>query len=403
MHRLLKWLLLAIILIIAVGAIVYYRQLKPRTATPFVVEAPLTNIRMAPMLDLGPNFAAMVAPNGTLWAWAHLNSIPGIPQDENPHQISSEPTWKSVAAGFFGMVALQTNGTIWALGMNSEGVLGITNQNASHLVQIGSDHDWVDIQAAVGTCFALKLDGSLWSWGRNGYGETGHGRVSTVELPARVGTNTNWNAITAGDFTGYGLQEDGSLWGWGNFPNSVTVSSPQRISTATNWIAISAGSYHLAGLKTDGSIWIMGSNAGILSRLASSSDTNWTQLGKSNDWVEIRSGGNSLLARNRSGTWHYFTTGKKSKWGKIANDGSYEIFPISSEPLDIRTVGETTLILMPDGRLWSLGGRIGAPDQVSGPLMTRLIIKIANFFGKGLPVPVTRVQDETPYLIWKQE
>jgi hypothetical protein len=147
----------------------------------------------------------------------------------------------------------------------------------------------------------------------------------------------------------------------------------------------------------------MGSNAGILSRLASSSDTNWTQLGKRNDWVEIRSGGNSLLARNRSGTWHYFTTGKKSKWGKIANDGSYEIFPISSEPLDIRTVGETTLILMPDGRLWSLGGRIGAPDQVSGPLMTRLIIKIANFFGKGFPVPVTRVQDETPYLIWKQE
>src|SRR6185436_7547272 len=112
-------------------------------------------------------------------------------------------------------LALKQDGTIWALGQNGEGLLGITNSVVRKLTQVGSDNDWVDVQAGVGHCMALKKNGSLWVWGRNGYGEMGMGKTSPFEPPMQAGSDSDWKAISPGDFHCYGLKTNGTLWGWG--------------------------------------------------------------------------------------------------------------------------------------------------------------------------------------------
>jgi len=250
---------------------------------------------------------------------------------------------------------------------------------------------------------ALTKDGELWAWGRNGYGETGIGRTSPSELPHQVGTERDWKIITAGDFTDYAMKTNGTIWAWGlNFTSSGSILNPQQVSPETNWVTISAGSYHLAGLKSDGSVWIIGPNTSSVTG-ESTRGTNWVQIGKEKDWAEIRSGDNSLLARKTNRTWYYIEQGRKFDWGELSSDGMRIKLPLTVEPLAMRSERRTMLIMMPDGRLWSLGRRInGAAKYSLVERISHLRLYAQNIFGANQTIPAPRpLEDSSPVLIWE--
>jgi hypothetical protein len=121
-----------------------------------------------------------------------------------------------VDAGGNFTVALKSNGTLWAWGMNSVGQLGTgntTQQNSP--VQVGSDADWIVVKAGGSHVIALKANGTLWAWGNNGSGQLGDGTTTNRLSPIQVGTGNNWVSIAAGYTTSAAINGSKALWMWG--------------------------------------------------------------------------------------------------------------------------------------------------------------------------------------------
>jgi hypothetical protein len=123
----------------------------------------------------------------------------------------------SLSAGYYHTVALKTDGSLWAWGLNNSGQLGdgtSTNRNSS--VRIGVDNDWTAASAGLYHTIAIKTDGSLWAWGDNRYGQLGDGTAADHYSPVRIGMDNDWAAVSAGNLHTVAIRTDSSLWAWGD-------------------------------------------------------------------------------------------------------------------------------------------------------------------------------------------
>lgn len=210
--------------------------------------------------------------------------------------------WTQVAAGFYHTVAIKSDGTLWAWGLNDMGQLGDgTTINRSVPTQIGSDTDWADVNAASNNSLAIKTDGSLWALGNNFSGQNGNGNFGPGMMdvvPTRIGDDNDW-ASTAG--ANFAIKTNGTLWGWGangtgrlgtgDFQDHFT---PVQIGTDSNWVAISGASNQTLALKSDHTLWGWGLNKS--GSLAIGVVDNFvlvpTQTGNNSaDWQKIDVGG----------------------------------------------------------------------------------------------------------------
>jgi alpha-tubulin suppressor-like RCC1 family protein len=95
---------------------------------------------------------------------------------------------------------LRTDGTLWAWGDNTGGVLGDgTTTGRSTPTQIGTGTNWESIATGFGHSAALQTDGTLWAWGDNASGELGDGTTTAHLTPTKIGFASDWNAIGAGN------------------------------------------------------------------------------------------------------------------------------------------------------------------------------------------------------------
>ena len=176
---------------------------------------------------------------------------------------------KILVPGSDSILAIKTDGTLWAVGYNRYGQLGLGDTiNRSSPVQVGNDTDWAYIfghpfQSSV---FAIKTDGTLWAWGTNSYGILGNNSTSTVSSPVQIGTST-WSKIAVGLYHTIGLKQDGTLWGWGyNYYGSVgdmtltDRSSPVQLGALNTWTDIGTSGEASHAVKSDGTLWSWGRN-----------------------------------------------------------------------------------------------------------------------------------------------
>ena len=108
--------------------------------------------------------------------WEVENLPPGYPTnfqlgclvvDNYPFtQIGTASNWTQVACGDHHVVALKSDGTLWGLGSNSGGQIGVT-ENSSTFAQIETANDWVQVDCGSYHTVALKSDGTLWGLGSN--------------------------------------------------------------------------------------------------------------------------------------------------------------------------------------------------------------------------------------------
>ena len=45
---------------------------------------------------------------------------------------------------------------------------------------------------------AIKTDGTLWAWGENGFGQLGLGNVTDRSTPVQVGALADWASVSGG-------------------------------------------------------------------------------------------------------------------------------------------------------------------------------------------------------------
>jgi len=285
----------------------------------------------------GSNHTMAIKTDGTLWAWGWNTWGQLGLGDENqrlmPAQVGSSNNWSSVSCGWGYTIALKTDGTLWVWGLNNYNILGITNTGVIDTpTQIGSDNNWSSVsaggsagQSSSGHILAIKTDGTLWAWGDNSSGKLGLGDTTNRDIPTKVGSANNWSSVSCGISHTMAIKTDGTLWAWGpnhsgflGLGDTTNRTSPVQVGTETIWASVSSGGSYTVAVKTDGSIWAWGYNAdGRLGLGDTISRYTPTRVGSENTWSSLSCGYEHTTSIKTDGTlWSW----GRNNYGQLGLD-----------------------------------------------------------------------------------
>jgi alpha-tubulin suppressor-like RCC1 family protein len=221
----------------------------------------------------GSNFTVAIRSDNTLWAWG-LNNIGQLGQGNttsrsSPVQIGTS-SWTSITVGKTFCLGIRSDGTLWAWGEGSHGVLGQNNTTSfSSPVQIGTQ-SWKQVRVgsdnAGSHVLAIRSDDTLWAWGNGTNGKLGQNNTTSFSSPVQIGTGT-WKKIAAGGGTGVAIKSDNTLWAWGfnhvgqlGIGNRTSMSSPVQVGTDANWSDVTSTYYGTQALRSNSTLWAWGYN-----------------------------------------------------------------------------------------------------------------------------------------------
>jgi len=338
----------------------------------------------------GASHTVALKSDGTIWSWGDNNSgqLGDNSTDEKyiPTQENSADThWSTISAGGDHTIALKSDGTLWAWGNNSSGLLGNDSTNSKHVPtqESSADTHWSAISTGYYHTVALKSDGTLWAWGRNRYGQLGNDSDTDKHVPTQEESADNhWSAISVGYYHTVALKSDGTLWAWGrnssgqlgdNSSDDKLVPT-QENSADTHWSAISAGYYHTVAQKSDHTLWAWGENASGQLGNDTTDDMFVPTQESSTDvhWGSISAGYYHTVALKNDGTlWAW----GGNQYGQLGNGSTSNIL-VPTQESTVSTywrnvsVGEShTIAIKSDGTLWSWGdnyyGQLGDGSTTS--------------------------------------
>ncbi len=214
------------------------------------------------------DFGCAIKTDNTLWMWG-VNSSGQLGQSNttgtsSPVQVGTL-TWSTVSVNNGSTIAIKSDGTLWGWGFNGSGTLGVGDTtNYSSPVQVGALTNWSKVAIASsssggGHALAIKTDGTLWAWGVNGSGQIGDSTTTSYSSPVQIGTLTTWAGISAGASFSLAVKTDGTLWAWGSnaqgqlgLSDTTNYSSPVQVGSSTNWLSagISGGGFSSFGIRS---------------------------------------------------------------------------------------------------------------------------------------------------------
>jgi alpha-tubulin suppressor-like RCC1 family protein len=168
-------------------------QLGNGTTTNSGVPVQVSGLTSATAVATGGNHSAYVlTSDGTVWAWG--DNVAGqlgnnSTNDSNvPVQVSGLVGVTAIAAGGSDAYALRTDGSVWAWGTNGVGELGngTTVGPATVAVRVSGLTSVTAITAGYYGCLALRSDGYVWAWGGNSLGQLGNGTNTDSSVPVQA-------------------------------------------------------------------------------------------------------------------------------------------------------------------------------------------------------------------------
>ena len=284
--------------------------------------------------------------------------------------------------------AIKNNGTLWAWGDNTSGIIPPSaNIRYSSPVQIGSLTDWTNISGTSNTIFSIK-NGTLWGWGLNNYGQLGNGTTISYSSPIQIGSITNWKQVYSSQYT-LAIKTDGTLWGWGYNPNGqlgngtiISYSSPVQIGTLNNWKKVGGS----CAIKTDGTLWTWGYS--YYGRIGNGTQylhySSPIQVGSQTDWKELVDTGTVIYAIKNNGTlwaWggndglnYYLGNGNNIPYSSPIQIGSSANWKtISAHSFNILTTKT-------DGSMWGWG-RNSEGNLMTGTTAANVLSPVQAMYG----------------------
>lgn len=331
-------------------------------------------------VDLGSFHTMILETDGSLWACG-TNSDGQLGDGTfidcyTPKQIMTDVA--KVAAGYAHTMILKTNGSLWACGANPFGELadGTTtlSKKPKHVM-----NDVADVAAGFRLTMFLKNDGSLWACGSNYRGQLGDGTTDDFYTPKQIMTNVEKMAI------GYRhtliLKKDGSLWTcggntYGQLGDGTTTDRSTYKQIMTGVADIAAGNNHTIILKTDGSLWTCGQNK--YGQLADGTTTNRYTPKKVMDNVTTMSAGyyQTIILKNDGSLWfsgenwalpNFYAINSSSTPKRVLNDVA-----------NMSAGGGSNMILKTDGSLWAFGsngnGQLGDGTSIERQMPVQITI-----------------------------
>ncbi len=390
---------------------------NPSVVGPSNVPVPVSNLGPGSSviaLAGGGNFTLALKSDGTVWGWGNNNNgqlgIGSTTMQPVPVQvkgpggvgfltgvtaISAPP----VSGGAFAL-ALKSDGTVWAWGINTNGQLGddtVTTRTTP--VQVQGLTDIVGIDAAGTHALALRADGAVLAWGGNANGQlgTGNNTASTVPMPV-IGLGAGSGVLQVSAATGLSLarKADGSVLAWGDNSSGQLGDgtffgrpSPDLVAGLSSGSGIRAvasgiGANHSLAVGSDGTLLAWGNNsAGQLGIGSTMNQRTPVMVAGLTNVVAAAAGGNFSIALTSDGTvW---------AWGDNAL-GQLGIGSTVAQrtPVQVRTSATTLLpaaiaiaagsnaayAIAADGSVWACGnngnGQIGVGSTTNQPFAVQV-------------------------------
>jgi alpha-tubulin suppressor-like RCC1 family protein len=266
--------------------------------------------------------------------------------------------------------ALRYDGTVWAWGGNGFGQLGLgpTAPGTPTATVVPGLSDVTAISAYGDTVLALRSDGAVWAWGSGDQGELGNGTMGDSALPAAVPGLSAITAIAEGQNDSYALAANGTVWAWGDNDSgqlgegtTTDRPSPTQVAGLSGVTRIAAGAGDAFALRTDGSVWSWGSNTygGLGNGDASGTDSAVP--------VPVSGvAGATAIAGGSSGGYAVVAGGAVMAWGNdssgelgTGSDGLFNPTPAAMVGLagatSVASQGLTTYVLTASGAVYAAG------------------------------------------------
>ena len=297
----------------------------------------------------------------------------------------------------YSILLTRSDGTLWSMGYNGYGQLGLGNNTAySSPVQIPGTN-WAQVSGMNGhdSVLANKTDGTLWAWGMNEYGQLGQNNRTNYNEPQQIGTATDWAygsySIHCSGYNSMMIKQNGELWmvgsnqyGWlgQGAENPGRFSSPVQVP-GTDWAKCGRGYNHSSAIKSNGDGYSWGYNT--YGQLGQGNKTqrftptqipgSWLVLAGSNDsGAGVKTDGTLLSwGRNQNGL-----LGQNNTWAPSGDS--------PATPTEVTGGGTTWNSLSAgwscyrmgksDGTIWGMGdsgeGSFGTNErtQYSSPVQT---------------------------------
>ena len=205
----------------------------------------------------GNGYSLAVKSDGSVWAWG-INTLGQLgdgtsTQRNTPVQVIGLSAVVAVVAGDVHSLALKADGSVQAWGGGYTGLLQMMAAGSGVVALAAGGDDLTGDQHSL----VLKADGSVWGWGSNSYGQLGDGSTIFRWPPVQaMPPGSGVVALAAGGWSSLALKADGSVLRWGSGGGSIPVQVPGL----TGVVAVAYGDYHSVAIKSDGTTWAWGSN-----------------------------------------------------------------------------------------------------------------------------------------------
>ena len=185
------------------------------------------NISNVIKISAGSAFAVALKNDGTVWTWGGL-----LVDREGVHNATNDPQpvyelsdVVGISAGFSHSLALKNDGTVWGWGSNDLFQIGADRSQSSwedswnKAMPIKGFTGVSSIAAGTYLSLALKSNGTVWAVGVNLWGQLGDGQDPNQEPVApyavQVKEMERVTAISSGLGFNLARQAPGNIWGWG--------------------------------------------------------------------------------------------------------------------------------------------------------------------------------------------
>lgn len=232
-------------------------------------------------VSAGGSHTVALSDAGQVYAWGANDKgqlgIGSTSDERQPVRANTprEMAFSAVAAGDGFTLALASSGQLYAWGWNSFGQLGIgstTDQTEPAAVHAPDGVQFTQVATGLYRVVALATDGSVYAWGWNDQGQLGDGTKVDQTVPVRLHSppGVTFKQLASGTFESFALASNGDLYSWGQRSDDRKPDSPHSDPAAmvrilrpdgVTFTDIAAGAEHLLALTPDGKLYAWGDNS----------------------------------------------------------------------------------------------------------------------------------------------